>query len=139
MTVSKHSSIKKGKASILKEPDVIRLRELAASGLLNTAEAARAHGVGVETIRRAVRGDTFSNLNSAPIDEEQLSQDAAASAARMQEMIAGFKAKQAVGPAIVKELAAAETTVQQMADAFGAKSIPVVNELVEGEHDAGYD
>ena len=66
-------------------PEIVtRLRALAATGQLSTREAARAYGVGQETIRRAVRGETFATAQTPPA----LAADAAASEARMRSRFA---------------------------------------------------
>lgn len=63
--------------------DAVQLRELAAAGKLSVKQAARTYGVGQETIRRAVRGETFGAVQAPAA----LSADAAASEARFRARI----------------------------------------------------
>lgn len=118
MTKPKEPWQKRGAASKLDEAAVLRLRSLAAAGRLDTREAARIHGVATETIRRAVRGDTFTNLQATPPkDEAQLNADAKASLARFTAMLAAEKDKTQAGTKLLDEL----------------------DEQTGGKHDAGYD
>lgn len=91
MTKILHPQQRKGHASVLIDSDVVRLRKLAAEGRLNVKEAALFHQVGVETIRRAVRGDTFGHLGQkAP---EELAAEAAESLKRLLAMQAAERVK----------------------------------------------
>lgn len=66
----------KGKASILKDDDVRQLRRLNAARQLNVKDAALLYGVAPETIRRAVRGETFTHLRAAEEWTQEQTQEA---------------------------------------------------------------
>lgn len=100
MTKIRHPEQKKGHASILIDADVIRLRRLAFEGKLNVRQASQFYQVGVETIRRAVRGDTFAHLGMKDADE--LKQEAQSSLKRFLEMRKEEEARLARNEAIVK-------------------------------------
>lgn len=102
MTKILHPQQRKGHASTLIDSDVVRLRKLAAEGRLNVREAALFHQVGVETIRRAVRGDTFGHLGQQ--SEEDLAAAAKESLERFKAMQAKESARLAQGQEILKGL-----------------------------------
>ena len=91
------------KASILTEADVIRLRELASRKILNTKFEAQFYGVGTETIRRAVRGETWTRIREAQMPE-QLAEEAQASLEKLQSLIAREKARLAIPEDALREL-----------------------------------
>jgi hypothetical protein len=105
MTAPKSAEMKKGLRSKLTPEDVVRLRAAEIRGVLNTREAARLLRVSPETIRRAVRGDTFSQLAEAiPKNEEELEQAAAESMKRFAAALAQERAVQELPAKIVNEL-----------------------------------
>ncbi len=65
---------------------VLQLRALREAGLLDVKAAAEAHGVARETIRRALRGETFLAVPQ-PRTAAELDQEAAASEQRMLAMM----------------------------------------------------
>lgn len=92
-------------AGQLQERDVRRLRELKARGQLNVRVECMFYGVAAETIRRAVRGETWTHLLMNPAQTEvELEDAAAASLARLQKMLAGEKERAAMPDKIVEEL-----------------------------------
>lgn len=96
---------RKGKASVLKEDDVRRIRDLASSGGQSTLEMARFYGVSVETIRRAIRGETWTHLHMSPmLSEAELQAASNASAQRMLKQIAAEKERLALGDKMVEEI-----------------------------------
>ena len=84
--------------SILTLEDVQHLRELEEAGTLNTKAAAQAFGVNTETIRRAVRGDTWKKRISQQSDEVVQS-----SLEKLQEAIAQKKRNDAVAEELLSE------------------------------------
>jgi transposase-like protein len=89
-------------------PEIIqRLREMELSGTLNTKEAARLYGVGTETIRRAVRGDTWRVIRS-PVSPEQLEAASAASVRKLEELIVLEQKRRAIPEQILTELEGAD-------------------------------
>lgn len=105
MTKPKDEWQKRGHSSKLDEAAVLRLRELARSGALNVREAAGIYGVATETIRRAVRGDTFTNLQAAPRkNEQELEAEAAASQARFLALLAAEREAKNRGSKLLDEL-----------------------------------
>lgn len=98
---------RKGKASKLTADDVRQARALHAKGLLNIREYALFCGVGAETLRRAVRGETWTDISfSGTPSEEELAIAAQASAERFMQAIAMEKEKLAAGDNMLKELEA---------------------------------
>lgn len=107
MTKPKRPGELKGKSSKLTAEDVLWARTLHAQGRLNIREFAGICGVGTETLRRAVRGDTWGEVSAANArTEEVIAAEAAASEARMIEAIAAEKRRQAAGAELVEELEA---------------------------------
>lgn len=105
MTKAKEEWQKKGPASKLDDEAVLRLRELAAKGRLDTREAARVYGVATETIRRAVRGDTFTHLvRGRGKTESELAEESRASLERFQALLATERAKKQMGKQLLEEL-----------------------------------
>ncbi len=96
----------------LREQDVMRIRELARKGQVNTREMARVYGVSLESIRRVIRGDTWMNL-AQPKDETELLREAAASAERFRLAIEAQKTQNEAGDKIVEELKREKPTVGQ--------------------------
>ena len=97
------------KASILTEADVRRLRDLASRRMLNTRQEALFYGVNAETIRRAVRGETWTNLSmSPPASEAEMEAAAASSLAKLQSLLAADKAKREAPQKMLDEIAAAD-------------------------------
>ncbi len=93
-------------SSILTETDVRRLRDLAARKLLNVRQEAMFHGCSAETIRRAVRGETFTKLTMAPPKSEvELEAEAAASLERFQKALKLEKDRQELPEKMLKEMA----------------------------------
>lgn len=92
MTLPKHPSMLKGKKSKLTAEDVSMLRDADARGVLNVREAARFLGVGAETIRRALRGETWNSV-ALPPSTEEIDRAAAESLERMKKLLAGEKEK----------------------------------------------
>ncbi len=79
----------KKKVTHLDDTGVLRLRQQALAGTLNVREAAQVYGVSPESIRRAVRGDTFGHLGQVSLmSDEQAARGADASLKRVQEMLA---------------------------------------------------
>jgi len=75
--------------ALLKEADVRRLRGLAAQGQLNVRLESQVLGVGAETIRRAVRGETWTKLSASTTrTEDELAKEAERSLAKLQELLA---------------------------------------------------
>lgn len=72
----------------LNDAAVLRMRQQSLAGSFNVREAAQVYGVAVETIRRAVRGDTFGHLGAvAVISDEQLAEGAAASLEKFKKLM----------------------------------------------------
>ncbi len=93
--------------SILQENDVRRLRELARKRMLNVRQEALFYGVAAETIRRAVRGETFTHLSMNPEQSEaELEAGAAASLKKLQALLAADAARKAAGDKMLAEIAA---------------------------------
>lgn len=91
MTKPKAPSQLKGKASKLKEEDVRRIRDLHSRGAASVKEMAGFYGVGAETIRRLLRGETWNDLKMAPTKSEaELQQE---SEAALQRLLAGIAAE----------------------------------------------
>ena len=79
--------------SVLTADVVIKLRELDAKGQCNVREAAEVYGVAAETIRRALRRETWKHLGREKTKtDEELAEEAGASLERFQRMIAEAKA-----------------------------------------------
>ena len=108
MTKPKDPSLLKGKASKLKGEDVRRIRDVYAKGLQSVREMAQFYGVGAETIRRAIRGETWNDLHmSPPKTEEELEAEASASYEKLLQGIAAEKERKTAGDKMVQELAEA--------------------------------
>lgn len=103
MTAPKKDWQRKGKASKLTADNVVALRAAEARGQLNTRQAAQAYGVSVETIRRAVRGDTFGEIGQMRATED-LDAAAAASAARMMALITQERERAALPAKLLDEI-----------------------------------
>ena len=99
---------------MLDEVAVRRLRDLKSRGMLKVRQEAMFYGVGSESIRRAVRGDTWTGLSMSP-QEADLEGAVEASLAKLQRMLAEEKERVAMPDRVVAELAG-----------------------LKGEHDAGY-
>lgn len=105
MTKPKDPSLRKGKASKLKAEDVIRIRELYRKRLQNARELADFYGVGTETIRRAIRGETWNELHLQPrLTEAELEAEGAAALDRVLEGIKKEKERLAAGDNMLQEI-----------------------------------
>ena len=97
---------KRGKASKLREEDVRTIRRLHETKEQSVVEMARFYGVNAETVRRAIRGESWNNLHmSPPKTNAELEVEAAASLARMQAAIAE---KKLTVPRLLNELTEGE-------------------------------
>ena len=73
-------------------------------------EAAGIHGVAAETIRRALRGETWTHLQMRPgKSEEDWQNEAKASEARLLAMLAAERKRAGAGDAMVEELGSEPT------------------------------
>lgn len=89
----------------LTESDVRRLRQLKAEGRLNVRSECMFYGLAAETIRRAVRGETWTHLQmQVPKTNEELDAAAAASLEKLQRMLAGEKERIAAPDRMIAEL-----------------------------------
>ena len=88
--------------AILSEDDVRRMRSLKEQGLLSVRTEAVFYGVAAETIRRAVRGETFTKLHAAPPPAVD---DSAASLQRLQQMLAAERERAAAPQIMLDEIA----------------------------------
>jgi hypothetical protein len=94
-----------GSVRKLTEDDVRRARRLASQGQLNVREFARICGVGTETLRRAVRGDTWGHVSEVEIRSDTELQSAAESSyEKLQRLLAAEKERKGAGDAMVQEL-----------------------------------
>lgn len=118
MTQPLRGSERKGKASKLRGEDVRTIRQVLAEGTQSTKEMARFYGVGVETIRRAARGDTWTELPPAPTAEtiQQIDEAAAASMRKMQAMLAAEHARLAIPAQAIADLTETPTLADRMKD-----------------------
>ena len=89
----------------LTEEVVRHLRQMKREGRLNVMEASRCYGVNAETIRRAMRGETWNSL-SMPVErtEEQLGVEAAASLEKLQKLLAKEKERLTAPGRMIEEL-----------------------------------
>jgi len=79
MTRILKASERKGKAAKLTADDVRRARTMAAQGTLKVREFAHFCGVGAETLRRAVRGETWTEVSFEELPSDEALREAAAS------------------------------------------------------------
>lgn len=94
-----------GSVRKLTEDDVRRARQLHAQGQLNVREFARICGVGTETLRRAVRGDTWGHVTEVETrSEAEMEKAAEASLAKLQRLLAEQRAVKERGEQAVAEL-----------------------------------
>jgi DeoR/GlpR family transcriptional regulator of sugar metabolism len=89
----------------LNEVEVMRLRDLREKGVLEVRREARALGVSVETIRRAVRGDTYAHLADKVRATAELAAEAQASAERFAQLVLEERERMERGDKLVEELA----------------------------------
>ena len=91
---------------MLTEEIVRTLRDLHARGRLNVREAAGIYGVAAETIRRALRGETWTHLQMRPPkSEEEWQNEAKASEVKLLAMLAAERKRAGAGDAMLEELA----------------------------------
>ena len=108
--------------STLTEQDVRDIRRRLARGESNPRMEARFHGVGLETIKRIERRDTWDWLKDevnplAQEEEKKMLQESASRMFAMQEAIAAEKAQGAKADAMVQEM----TELEKAAAALGVK------------------
>lgn len=93
------------KASVLTEEDVRRLRDLASKKILDVRFEAMFYGVAAETIRRAVRGETWTKLHmNAPQTEEEMTAASTASMAKLQTLLKAEQERKTAGDKMLAEL-----------------------------------
>ena len=88
----------------LSDVEVMRLRDLREKGVLNVRAEARALGIGVESIRRAVRGDTYAHLADRIKATAELAAEAQASAERFAQLVLEERERMERGDKLVEEL-----------------------------------
>lgn len=119
MTKPLMPSQKKGKKAKLTASLVAYMRQQHELGLLNIVEMAKVHGVAAETLRRALRGETWNNLGEVQArTPEQMDKDAAASLEKMQHLISE---RNTAGDRMLKEIEKLPPTLQDKLLTFGAK------------------
>jgi hypothetical protein len=114
---------KVSRAAVLTDDVVRRLRQLDRAGRVNVREAAVMYGVGAETIRRALRGETWQHVKDAPppLREDEI-------AARIAASQAGLLARLAAeGVSVTVEA----TTPDLLGDAAKARETAAAQTLAE--------
>lgn len=98
--------------------EIVRnLREQDSAGVLRVREAARFYGVAAETLRRALRGETWNELAMTPQrTEAELELDSAASLRRIQ---ADIERTRTAGNKMLEEIESMPQDMKAKLDSYG--------------------
>lgn len=108
--------------------DVVRIREIAARRGQTVREIANWYGVGVETVRRIIRRDTWTHLGEQDTRAaDAVREEGRRSAERMAGMLAAGKGREEQAREVVRELERAPGVAERL-KAFG-----LLEEVCDGD------